>query len=111
MEAVKQGRQGDVLLVKVAKLPGGEGREEAPVNGRHILAHGEVTGHAHAVVVAPDAPLPKLKWFGQSRYLIAETAFDVVHEEHDAHHFEPGVYEVIRQFETDADLQQRQVFD
>ena len=104
-------RQGDVLLVKAGKLPSGEGRAELPVNGRLILAHGEVTGHAHAVVVGPEAPLPALKWFGQSRFLIADTPFDVVHEEHDAHHFEAGVYEVIRQFETDADLQQRQVLD
>lgn len=42
-----QYRQGDVLIVRVDKI---EITEEAPrENGRVILAHGEVTGHAHAL--------------------------------------------------------------
>ena len=41
-------RQGDVLIIPVAKLPDclePMKRER----GRVILAHGEVTGHAHAI--------------------------------------------------------------
>lgn len=100
-------RQGDVLLVKVERLPQGDGREEAPINGRHILAYGEVTGHHHAVVSAPDVALPKLKWFGQQRYLVADAPFEVVHEEHDAHPFEAGVYEVVGRFQYNEAQQQR----
>lgn len=104
-------RQGDVLIVKVDKLPKGEGKVETPTNGCFILAYGEQTGHAHRVVAVGDAMLPELKWFGQSRYLIADALFEVVHEEHAAHVFGAGVYEVVRQFEFDADAQQRMVAD
>jgi hypothetical protein len=42
-------RQGDVLLVPVATLPKNCTPME-PENGRRfVLAHGEVTGHAHAI--------------------------------------------------------------
>src|SRR5574337_1804601 len=44
----QQIRQGDVQLQPVAKLP--EGCKELPPEGdRIVLAHGEVTGHAHAI--------------------------------------------------------------
>lgn len=56
----KQFRQGDVLLVRVSNLPA-KATVRARENGRVILAHGEVTGHAHAITekkvihyVAPD---------------------------------------------------------
>lgn len=42
-----QYRQGDVLIERIAKLPANLA-PHAPENGRIILAHGEVTGHAHA---------------------------------------------------------------
>ena len=42
-------RQGDVMLVPVKALPEGCTHRE-PENGtRFVLAHGEVTGHAHAI--------------------------------------------------------------
>lgn len=39
-------RQGDVLLVAVDSVP--EAEQELN-DGRAVLAHGEVTGHAHAI--------------------------------------------------------------
>ena len=43
-------RQGDVVLFPVSKLP--NGCKEVPnEKGRIVLAHGEVTGHAHAIAV------------------------------------------------------------
>ena len=43
-----QYRQGDVLLIQVPSLP--KGAVEIPLEkGRIVLAHGEVTGHAHAI--------------------------------------------------------------
>jgi hypothetical protein len=42
-------RQGDVLIVPVAKLPAKSKLTEVPrEEGRVVLAHGEVTGHSHA---------------------------------------------------------------
>lgn len=40
-------RQGDVLIERIDKIPSGL-KKQKPENGRIILAHGEVTGHAHA---------------------------------------------------------------
>lgn len=42
-------RQGDVLLVPVSKLPAGCKHIEPEGGRRFVLAHGEVTGHAHAI--------------------------------------------------------------
>lgn len=109
--AMEMKRQGDILLVKVSKLPKGEGRAEAPVNGTYVLALGEVTGHSHRIAAVADHPLPELKWFGQSRYLIADAPFQEIHQEHAAQVFEAGVYEVVRQFEIDPERQQRMVAD
>ncbi|MDY0241641.1 MAG: hypothetical protein RBR34_05620 [Rhodospirillaceae bacterium] len=41
-----QAHQGDVFFEEIAEITG---KEQAPENGRHILAHGEVTGHHHSV--------------------------------------------------------------
>lgn len=42
-------RQGDVLIRPVTSIP--DGLKRVPLdNGRMILAYGEVTGHAHAVI-------------------------------------------------------------
>lgn len=45
----KTARQGDVMLVRVDKLP--EGLTETPRDkaGRIVLAHGEKSGHGHAI--------------------------------------------------------------
>lgn len=42
-------RQGDVLLIPVAKLPEGCVHIEPEDGRRFVLAHGEATGHAHAI--------------------------------------------------------------
>ena len=41
-------RQGDVLIERIPSLPA-NAKKMARENGRVILAHGEVTGHAHAI--------------------------------------------------------------
>ena len=48
-------RQGDVYLIPVVAIPA-TATPVAREAGRLILAHGEVTGHAHAIL-APDAEL------------------------------------------------------
>lgn len=91
-------RQGDVALVRVDSIPA-KARKRAKENGRVILAHGEVTGHAHGVeggnAVLLDAP-------DGTVYLIIDERIGgatVVHEEHDTLPLEAGMYKVIRQRE------------
>ena len=78
----KQGRQGDVLLTVVdAKAAGAEVPRE---NDKIILAHGEATGHAHAIA-AMDVAL-----FMDEKTLVQHldtrgTALPILdHEEHEA---------------------------
>lgn len=100
-------RQGDILLVPVAKLP--DGLTEVPrESGKIILAEGEATGHLHAIE-APEATfLAKDLGSPEDRYLVIEEAeaitaeaagVELIHPEHDTVVLEPGAYEVRRQRE------------
>jgi len=104
-------RQGDILLVPVAKLPD-ELSEVPRQNGKIVLAEGEITGHLHAIeadnamFLAEDLDSP------EGRYLVVEEAetitaeaaggVDLTHPEHDTITLEPGLYEVRRQREYSA---------
>jgi hypothetical protein len=98
---MKQLRQGDVLLVKVkARTPKGRAVNE---KGRIILAHGEVTGHAHEVMAADtEVAGPAAQFFEEpdgTRFLFVERACVLTHQEHGAIALAPGCYEVVRQRE------------
>ncbi|MGW2425275.1 hypothetical protein ACWC0C_39560 [Streptomyces sp. NPDC001709] len=95
-------RQGDVLLVPVA----GEAipvhvalapRERRDGRGRLVLALGEVTGHAHAVV-GPGDLVRETGPFGPMLLHLPKGG-RVVHEEHAAIALPAGWYRVIRQRE------------
>jgi len=88
-------RQGDVLIRRIDKLPGGERVEVAPVNGRVVLAEGEATGHAHAVRAVGVA----LCMYGIQRILEVQRESVLEHEEHADIVLPPGNYEVVRQRE------------
>lgn len=90
--AGKQFRHGDVIIQQVAALP------EAPEPLPHlILAHGELTGHAHRVTPASGA---KLYRSAQGVFLeIHAVGQKLVHEEHASIELPPGVYRVWRQRE------------
>lgn len=45
----KTARQGDVMLVRIAALPAGLIPTERDKLGRIVLAHGEHSGHGHAI--------------------------------------------------------------
>ena len=122
-------RQGDVLIVCVGSLPKGV-KERAREAGRVVVAHGEVTGHAHAIerrdVVHYDAPNAE----AAAQQLLADvglnmevtpqnapsflelpTGAEVLHEEHGTIRLPAGPAVVLRQREwTDAD-EPRQVAD
>ncbi|WP_370146216.1 hypothetical protein [Streptacidiphilus sp. EB129] len=95
-------RQGDVLLVPIAEEsvpPSVRALPQQPRDGRGrlVLALGEVTGHAHAVV-GPGTLLRESDEFGQAWLHLTEGG-RVVHEEHAAIALARGWYRVVRQRE------------
>jgi hypothetical protein len=97
-------RQGDVLIERIDSMPSAV-KKLARENGKVVLAHGEVTGHAHAIAE------PHVNHFssptGASTDGLADVTFlevrDAVaaltHEEHATIEIKPGVYRVTRQRE------------
>lgn len=93
-------RQGDVLLVPVTAMPA----DTTPVkreNGLAILAHGEVTGHHHAIrhdqveLVTSDQADELRMWLS----VTADEPVALTHQEHDTIMVPPGIYQVIGQRE------------
>jgi len=95
-------RQGDILVVAIAQMPAGV-TPLAPEGGRVVLAHGEATGHTHAIK-DPNARLfhdPKLPAVFLRVCGHAPVALE--HQEHDTIHIPPGDYQIIRQREYSPD--------
>jgi hypothetical protein len=95
-------RQGDVLLVPVAEEAVPPSVRELPQQprdgrGRLVLALGEVTGHAHAVV-GPGTLVRETDEFGQAWLQLTEGG-RVVHEEHGPIPLARGWYRIVRQRE------------
>ena len=91
-------RQGDVLLVAVLRAP--EGCTPIPdEGGRHVLAHGEATGHAHAV---EEREARTFTHEGE-RYLLTKSKAQLIHEEHAPIAVPPGAYRVVIQREYEPD--------
>ena len=92
-------QQGDILI-EAAGVPAGA-KPVTRRDGRIILADGESTGHAHAVVadtaVAYEAD--------GTLYLSVDADTDVVHEEHGTVTLPPGEYRVrhVREFDHFAE--------
>ena len=89
-------RQGDVLIASVKRLP----KNMTPVDregGRIILAHGELTGHAHAI--ADQQATLRQTAAGQLFLEILEGSASLTHEEHSTVTLPPGLYRVARQVE------------
>jgi hypothetical protein len=95
-------RQGDVLIMPIEEsaLPphlDDAPREPRDARGRLVLALGEVTGHAHAVLgpgqlLSPDGPTAPM-------LLQLPDGGRVVHEEHAAIPLPKGWYRIVRQRE------------
>jgi hypothetical protein len=73
----EQMRQGDVLVTRIDRLPA-KATPKAREGGRVVLAYGEVTGHAHAIM-EPEALLYD---FGDEMFLEADGTVTLRHEEH-----------------------------
>jgi len=92
-----QYRQGDVLLVRVdAEVPDNAKAVERD-KGRVILAYGEVTGHAHAIL-EKEVSLWEVDTEGRL-LVIGEEEVALVHEEHDTIKVPKGTYKVVQQRE------------
>lgn len=91
-------RQGDVLVERIPSLP----KNIKPIareNGRVVLAHGEVTGHCHAIS-SKAATHYQVDGDNNATFLeIAEAMADLVHDEHATIQIPAGCYRVIRQRE------------
>jgi hypothetical protein len=95
----KQYRQGDVLLIRIAKgeLPT-QCKTVQPQGGRHVLASGEATGHHHSVTASSTTALlagPNEQMF----FLVREGEALLEHQEHDLCKLPKGNYRVIIQRE------------
>ena len=93
-----QYRQGDVLLIAVEQAPDEYTRvpDEA---GRFVLAHGEATGHAHAISTRQAEFFEEPST--ERRFLVIPSAHggELRHEEHGPIQLPRGIYEVRRQRE------------
>lgn len=93
-------RQGDVLLVPVSEVPA-DVKPVARENGLVILAHGEVTGHHHAIrddqveLVTSDQASDLRMWLS----VTANEPVELTHQEHNTLLIPPGFYEVVGQRE------------
>lgn len=93
-------RQGDILLVPCAEIPA-SACEDAPENGRVVLARGEQTGHAHTM--AAD----RVRYFrddgsgggGGFIRVAGPGPAELTHEEHAPLTIPPGSYRVVQQRE------------
>ena len=84
-------RQGDVMLFRVAKLP--KGAVLVKTKGDVILAHGEVTGHAHRIKRdQTEKPSARIFDLGAERYLQIAERVALTHEEHGAILLSEGIY-------------------
>lgn len=119
-------RQGDVMLVKVPKIP--NGCVEVPGQERKIvLAWGEQTGHHHriedhinvdwsgagkiadAAIGLAGRRARLLQATNGTRYLEVAETVNLTHEEHTAHAIPPGYYELPQQMEHSAERMRRVV--
>ena len=95
-------RQGDVLLVKIDKLPTNLVKKD------RIIAYGEVTGHKHQFL---SNQVSVFKNKDEQQYVDVQQKAILQHEEHAHLEIPKGVYQVIIQRELDLLGEVRQVLD
>ena len=92
-------RQGDVLIRQIVSIP--SSAKYVTPKGRIVLAHGEVTGHAHAIAEGHAREFSLAGAAGVVRRflnVISKNA-EVRHEEHAPIPLPPGFYEIVQQRE------------
>ena len=91
-------RQGDVLIVPVDNFPETLEKVEQK-NGRVVLAHGELTGHAHAVSDHRAALFRDPKLGSLFMHVSGDGPVALKHNEHGTIQIPPGNYRVVYQRE------------
>lgn len=101
-------QHGDVLIKRVKVLPDGC-KEVQPENGHWILAHGEATGHHHAII---DKGCRVLELKGELYLEVTAEQVTITHEEHRALDIPAGIYQIgrVREHDYFQDME-RQVRD
>lgn len=99
---MKHYRQGDVLIREVQRIPA-KAKPIAREAGRVVLAHGEVTGHSHAIAAKGAQYLMGTEpssGGAAPRYLeVTAKSVELRHEEHARIRLPRGRYEVVIQRE------------
>jgi hypothetical protein len=95
-------RQGDLLILKVDRIP-----DQIPVKSDRVLAEGEVTGHFHELDLGEVYEIGDTMFFRVPGDKVAT----LNHPEHGPATFEPGEYQVIRQREYEPKAIPRRVED
>ena len=92
-------RQGDVILIQVDALPAG--MQSVKQEGRCVLAHAEVTGHAHVIDPKEVKAFSSTPVFdaGAERFIQVMNKAPLRHEEHTAVEIPAGIYRVAIQTE------------
>lgn len=104
MRNKKHLRQGDVGIVKIGPADVSKLTKIKPVNGRNILAYGEVTGHHHSVM----ADKTELYWLNENTMLLRVLEeVELEHQEHAWLKLFQGDYEVHIQVEYDPEGERR----
>lgn len=112
-----QFRQGDVLMVYVsnhADIPADGKPVTVEPGQRVILAHGEVTGHTHALSVNTRIITPAKKPVfdaAAERYIQLLDSGKLNHEEHEVVILRPGIIEIGVQVEAGPHNMLRRVVD
>jgi hypothetical protein len=91
-------RQGDVLIIPVESIP----ERLDPIDreeGRVVLAHGEVTGHARAIKAEAAALFRAPKLMAVFMKVSGDAPVALEHDDHDTIMIPPGTYRVVRQRE------------
>jgi hypothetical protein len=103
-------RQGDLLLIPIDGVPTGA-RAVPREQSKAVLAHGEATGHHHAIaderaeLLSPDGSAFVSVDEAAELYLLVhgDNPVELVHEEHAAIEVGPGAYLVRRQREYEPE--------
>lgn len=97
-------RQGDVLVTRCDKVA--KTTELPREGGRVVLAHGEVTGHAHAIS-DPGVCMLRAEGIHDRVLRVVDDLVSLDHEEHSSFALHQGEYTVRIQREWDGELSQK----
>jgi len=91
-------RQGDVLIVPIKAMPKNVEAVQRE-KGKAVVAHGEATGHVHAVEDVRAALFSDPRTTEVFMLVAGDAPVALEHEEHNPINVPPGTYQVLRQRE------------